>query len=154
MKRVVILLVALVGVGCRTDPVQKDLLHYLGALGKILPAGDAAIKAYDDLSAKSVDAKTGEAEVDKIMTDYGKFVDEAKALKPATKDVQELHALLVQMVDKQLETFKTTRDAYHSNDRKLVDQINAAIDEAKALRTRFLDERARLAKKHRVELGK
>ena len=136
-----------------TDPVQKDLLNYINVeLPKVAPLETEAVNAYSSVAGANY--TTDEAMYKKIKEEalpkYSKFTSKLKAIKPATPELQSVHAEYVKAAQDQEEAFKFILDAIKKQDAKEIQTANVDLNAASTLINNWKADLLELCKKHNV----
>ena len=139
------------------DPVQKDLLNYINVeLPKVAQLESDAIDAYSSVSGSNY--TSDEAMSDKIKTvvlpKYKEFNIKLKAIKPATTDLQKIHAEYVTAAKDQLEAFNYIVDAIKKQDANEIQKANKDLTAASSLIEDWKTKLLALCDKHGVTVGK
>src|SRR5512133_2659081 len=94
--------------GCSKDPIQTDLINYINVeMPKVAPLESSAMDSYTGVVAENY--KTDQILYDtltvKVIPVYKEFAQKLEEIKPATKEVRELHEKWVAAANKQLVAF-------------------------------------------------
>ncbi|HEY3306905.1 MAG TPA: hypothetical protein VGJ93_00475 [Desulfuromonadaceae bacterium] len=159
MRRITVMLFALAGgflllmTGCNSDPVKKDIISYSKTVIPIINNFDDVIgKKLDEVSKekdKNVFMKKTKGELLPILKD---FREKVVAVKPASKELQDVHNLYVDMVNTTESGMKLLVESLEKQDHSIykvaMDKINAGQDMENKYKSAFKE----LATKHGVVL--
>ena len=146
------LFVFVVMAGCTSDPVKDDVVKYSNSIAPIMASSDAIAKKSDE-SGKETDPK---ALVNKFRKELLPMITELKtkleAIKPTTKEVQDIHAAYLIGI-RDFETgIKGLADAVEKHDQKLAKASTDKISAIGPIEEKFKKDFNELATKHNVKL--
>ncbi len=153
LKISLILIVSILFLNFGTDPVQKDLLNYINVeLPKVATLESEAVNAYSSVSGANytTDAAMYKKIKEEALPKYSKFTSKLKAIKPATPELQAVHAEYVKAAKDQEEAFKFILDAIKKQDPKEIQTANVDLNAASTLITNWKTDLLDLCKKHNV----
>jgi hypothetical protein len=136
-----------------TDPIQKDLLNYINVeLPKVAPLETEAVNAYSSVSGANytTDAAMYKKIKEEALPKYSKFTSKLKSIKPATPELQSVHAEYVKAAQDQEEAFKFILDAIKKQDAKEIQTANVDLNAASTLISNWKTDLLELCKKHNV----
>ena len=118
--------------GC-TDPVKIDIKNYSNQLKYITDQEDNALKRWNSVSGANFinDGYMHNALDSYIITTYGNFVDNLKALKLQTKEVQELNSIYIQAAEKQLDGFNMMKASLEKHDKDMMNNAYKLLQEGR-----------------------
>lgn len=175
MKKHVAVIAALIGIftvmgGCKKDPakeqaaatnqaagqandqVKEDLAGYSSSVAKITKPLETLGKLTEDLAK----AKTANAYASKLRKEFVPLVTgvvtQMETLKPATKEVLDIHNAYLASIKDLAAGFNEMAAAVEKNDDKLVSAAEAKINSFKTADAKFMQEYLALAKKYNITI--
>lgn len=153
----VLLVLSLFLVACGNDPVQQDLMTYVNTdMQKIDRMESVATEAYASVSGEnySSDKIMYNVMTTKVIPNYTEFLQKLKAVKPKTKEVQDVHSLWVQGAELQMKGFSMIVTALEKQDADLIQQANGILTTGGEKIVEFRTKLNELAKVHQVTITK
>ncbi|MDC7770424.1 hypothetical protein POL88_15970 [Priestia megaterium] len=154
MKKVLFCLVPLLFLlsACFSDPVQDDLIDY--NLKKAAQLEKEAIDAYDSVTGANYtsDAVMYDTMTSEVIPTYRKFVDELENIDVETDDLRKVHEGYIKAANTQYNAFIKIVSALEKQDRNLIAEANAMLDEARKGIRDYNAAIKKLAKEHDVKI--
>ncbi len=153
----VLLMLSLLLAACGTDPVQQDLMTYINTdMQKIDRMESVATEAYASVSGEnySSDKIMYNVMTTKVIPNYKDFLEKLKAVKPRTKEVQDVHSLWVQGAELQMKGFSMIVTALENQDADMIQQANGILSTGGEKIEEFRTKLNALAKAHQVTITK
>jgi uncharacterized protein YoxC len=156
MKKQSLLFVVLIGVlfvfgGCTSDPVKDDLVKYSNDMTPVMKVADGIEKKSDEISKE----QNTKALVAKLRNDLLPIVTDVRnkmdAIKPASKEVQDIHTAYLAGVKDCEEGIKGLADAIEKQDQKLAKASADKMSSVGTAEEKFKKDIEELAKKHNVK---
>ncbi len=152
---VTVIFVPLLLMGCRQDPVQKDLLDYLN--NKLAPLAETETQianSYDSVIGENytTDEETHRVLTEDVMPKYRDFALKLEEIQPQTQEVQEIHELYITAVNKQYNAIVQMIAALEHQDTSLVVEANERLSEGRSGIRNYHNKLHALAVKHNVEM--
>ncbi|MBX9994171.1 hypothetical protein ACFX4Y_07755 [Priestia sp. YIM B13446] len=157
MKKVLFCLVPLLFLlsACFSDPVQDDLIDYNNQdLKKAAQLEKEAIDAYDSVTGANYtsDAVMYDTMTSEVIPTYRKFVDELENIDVETDDLRKVHEGYIKAANTQYNAFIKIVSALEKQDRNLIAEANAMLDEARKGIRDYNAAIKKLAKEHDVKI--
>ncbi|MBN8577252.1 MAG: hypothetical protein J0L66_09925 [Cytophagales bacterium] len=153
MKKLFILPALLVLIQCSPTPVQQDLINYINVeMPKVATLESEALEAYESISGANYqnDSTMYYTITETVLPKYEEFYALLKDIKPATEDVNQLHAKYLQAAEDQLQAFKLILDAIEKQDPQIIIAANKDLAEGRALLTTWRASLDSACAKHQV----
>lgn len=159
MKKVQGYLIALLSVlvllaGCGKDLVKEDLSNYLNTeLASVAPlekeviAESSSILGNNQAKAPTLYSSLGA----KIVPKYEEYIKKLEQIKPATPEVQKLHAQYITAARAQLDAFKTIVSAIKKQDKNEAASAKTKLEAARKLDGEWKASLKQLADAHEVK---
>ena len=161
MRRVTLILLALaVGClfimsGCNSDPVKKDIISYSETVIPIINNFDDVIgKKLDEIGKekdKNLFMKKTKGELLPILKD---FREKVVAVKPASKELQDVHKLYIDMVSTTENGMMLLVESLEKQDQSIYKTAMEKINAGQAMENQYKAAFKDLANKHGVVLDK
>ncbi len=155
MKRVILGVVAVIAlmfvmIGCKGDPIKDDLISYSkSAIPLVNKYGVDLPKKVEEANKDSKQyLAVMSKEVVPMMKEYR---EKMAAIKPATKELQDIHGTFVKNLTDMEEVFKMLVKAVETKDAKLLQTANEKIAAVAPGEDKFKKDIEELAKKHDVK---
>jgi hypothetical protein len=157
LKKVLFCLVPLLFLlsACFSDPVQDDLIDYNNHdLKKAAQLEKEAIDAYDSVTGANYtsDAVMYDTMTSEVIPTYRKFVDELENIDVETDDLRKVHEGYIKAANTQYNAFIKIVSALEKQDRNLIAEANAMLDEARKGIRDYNAAIKKLAKEHDVKI--
>lgn len=134
------------------DQVKEDLVKYSSSVDKIMKP----LEVISPLTEELAKAKTAKAYVAKLRKEFVPLVTEAlmqmEALKPFTKEVQDIHSAYLANFREYAAGLKEMADAVEKSDDKLVKIAEDKINAFKPAYAKYAKDSSELAKKNNVKI--
>lgn len=134
------------------DQVKEDLIKYSGSVDKIMKPLEVISRLTEELAK----AKTAKEYVAKLRNEFIPLVTEAlkhmEALKPSTKEVQDIHGAYLASFRDYATGLKEMADAVEKSDDKLVKIAEVKINAFKPASAKFAKDSVELAKINTVRI--
>lgn len=144
-------------IGCgKSDPVQEDLINYINNEKPTLVEYENKVTTeYTACTTQfPVDNVTLAAKLkDTVIPATEELLTKAKAITPATEEVNKLHAKYIAVVTEQLEGFNLLLEAAQNSDKTLVATVDEKLTHADTVSKEYLADMDALKKKHNI-IGK
>ena len=155
MKKLTTLLamfILVVITGCTSDPVKDDVVKYSNSIAPIMASSEAIAKKSEG-SNNETDPKVL---VNKFRKELLPMIADLKSklegIKPATKEVQDIHAAYLVGIQDLEAGIKGLADAVEKQDQKLAKVSVDKISAMGPIEKKFKMDFSELAKKHNVKL--
>ncbi len=133
------------------DQAREDLVKYIGSVNKVIKPLAVTDKLTEDLAK----AKTAKAYVAKLRNELLPLVTGAltqlEAIKPASKEVQDIHGPYLASFKNYAAGLKGMADAVEKNDDKSVGAAEVNINAFKPAHAKFINDSNELARKYNVK---
>jgi hypothetical protein len=134
------------------DPVRTDLLNY--AFKQLLTLTSLESKLAQDLAAVPTD--NDDTFMTKLKTEIipesDALISKAKAIVPATPEVQKLHNQYIGLLNVQAEAYAMYLKAVQNKDSDLMNSANKKLTSVGDLSDKFLSDLQALEKEHNIEI--
>lgn len=145
----------LVGCSFWSDPVQDDLLNYINnELDALVELEEEAVSEYESVVGDNyIDDWTTYFHIEEVVIPkYRHFVDKLESIRPATKEVREVHEIYIEAVNKQQNAMVKILAGIEAQNLELIFDANELLDEGRAGIRKFINEIEELADNHNVVL--
>ncbi|MDF1509574.1 hypothetical protein PZE06_15640 [Robertmurraya sp. DFI.2.37] len=137
------------------DPIKEELETYLNDdLANIIGLETEAISAYD--SVTGVNYTSDQLLYDVLLMDviptYQEFMNKLEAIRLESEELREVHEGYIEGVNTQYNAFTRIVTALEYQDRAIIEEANAMLDEARKLLRDFNYNIEKLTKEHGVEM--
>lgn len=142
---------------CGSDPVKEDLINYINNTMKPMSQSETEImNNYGSVTGDKYkdDETTYKAISEKVVPQYRDFIAKLEAVKPNTKEVQDLHETYISASNKQFNAMVQFMAALEQQDTNLITQANDKLTEGRKEIRDFQSKLEQLAANHKVELKK
>lgn len=143
-------------VGCSSDPVADDIKNYLN--NQMEEPFELEVKVVQQLNEVLGTNYTNDEEVlsmiDEVSYDYSSLVAQIEAILPNTRELKEIHELLIDGHTKQLSALLQLQMAYQLEDSELLYKASEKFNDGKSVLREYIIEFSELAKAHNVEIKK
>lgn len=144
VKVVAVLAVIGIQMRMRHDPVRDDLSDYLNnRTAALQPLEASALDGYSN--ARGLKARR------QALSAYRGFVSQLKAIRPATKEVQDVHAAYVRAATTQMEGFAQSTAAIEKQDARQMAAARMKLDASHQELLAYKDKAEALAREHDAE---
>ena len=135
------------------NAVQDDLLDYINNdITEMQELDSEVIDLYERARNSEDDYAMYEILIDEVIPKSRELIDEAEAIQIETKEVQEIHEVYLDAINKQDQAFTLMLSALENQDFEIMTQANEKLDEARKLQRQYESALKALAKKHDVEI--
>ena len=120
---------------CATDRSAMDLVEYVNQdILDIAQLEQKALESYASVTGKNYtkDEKVYEALKNDVIPHYGQFIDLLNDINPKTRDVRELHGIIVRGTEYLYNGFKTKMSGIEKKDKYLIREANRQIEKGRA----------------------
>ncbi|HZV82261.1 MAG TPA: hypothetical protein VFF53_08845 [Geobacteraceae bacterium] len=135
----------------KNDQVRDDLAKYLSAESQAMKPWSSIDKMTDELTK----AKSAKKYVSILRKEFVPLVtgvtSQMEAIKPATKEVQDIHNAYLSSIKEYLTGLKSMAEAVENNDNKLVSASEVKLNAFAAAHAKFLEETNALANKNNIQ---
>ncbi|RNB79267.1 hypothetical protein [Brevibacillus panacihumi] len=131
----IVLSAVLLLAGCSSDPVEEDANHYFKEeLPKVASLEQEIMTQFSNMSQTLKDPQAlYQGLNDQVLPRYEAFVKELEKIKPATKEVQEVHEKYLSATRAQQEAFQRIVNAMKDKDKAGLTAAREKLEEARTL---------------------
>lgn len=142
-------------IGCNSDPVKRDIISYSKTVIPVINSFDDVIgKKLDEIGKekdKTIFLKKTKEELLPILKE---FRDKVIAVKPATKELQDVHNLYLGMINTTEEGMKLLVESIEKQDQAKYKSAMEKISAGQDMENKYKNAFKELAAKHGVVLEK
>ncbi len=153
LSTALLLLTCIALAGCASDPVQDDLIHYINnEMPRVAALESRAMDAYNGVTGDNYqsDQMLYDTLTHTVIPNYKEFADQLEAVKPATRELQEIHEKWIAGANKQLVAFNIMLPAIEKQDPEAIQRANEKLAEGRAEIRSFNSLLEELEKAHNV----
>ena len=161
MRRVTVMMFAVAAIfvllmsGCNSDPVKKDIISYSKTVIPVINSFDDVIgKKLDEIGKekdKAIFLKKTKNELLPILED---FREKVVAVKPSSKELQDVHNLYLGMINTTEEGMKLLVESVEKQDQTKYKSAMEKIGSGQEMENKYKNAFKELAGKHGVVLDK
>lgn len=140
--------------GCSSDPVEKDANHYFKEeLPKVASQEQEIMTQFSNMSQTLKDPQAlYQGLNDQVLPRYEAFVQELEKIKPATKEVQEVHEKYLAATRAQQEAFQLVVTAIKNKDKAGLTAAREKLEEARTLVKESKESMKQLAQGYGIQV--
>jgi len=136
----------------KNDQVRDDLAKYLPAQSQAMKPWSSINKMTDELTK----AKSAKKYVSMLRTEFVPLVTgvitQMEAIKPATKEVQDIHNAYLSSIKDYLTGLQSMAAAVENKDDKLASESAVKLNAIASAHARFLEDTNALANKNNIQI--
>ncbi|WP_147534772.1 hypothetical protein [Bacillus marasmi] len=143
--------------GCLKDPIQEDILNYVNSeLSQAHKLEKKAVTAYESVTGANFtnDQALYDALQNEVIPTYKQFLQELKAVKIETEELEKIHDIYIKAAETQLEAFEVIIQALENQNPVLINQANDMLEQGRNQISDYQKKLDNLAQEHNVNLEK
>lgn len=134
------------------DPVQDDLLDYVNNdMTEIVKLDEEVSELYETARSSGSDYTIYGILLDQVIPKSRELIEKAEAVEVETDELEKLHELYLDALNKQDQAFTLLLSAIEEQDFATVTQANEKLDDARKLMREYISKLEKLAEEHNVE---